>query len=414
MSESKSKIWLSSPQIGGNELNYFKRAMDFNHGSHTGSNVDYFERSLSEFCNRKHCSALNSGTSALHLALIVLDIGPGDYVICQSLNFAASAFAITYLGATPVFIDSETDTWNMDPVLLEKAIVEINERSQGDKRKRHGGDKKNLKPQESGKTKIKAIIPVHVYGMPAKMQEILAISKKYDIPVIENAAEAFGSKYFNRPAGSMGEMSILSFNGNMLITTSEGGALLTDRKDLATKACKMLSHSEDYESEVNHVSYNYGMSQVSAGIGLGQLEVFNKKLERRRVINQFYRNNLAGISGITFQTEPSSDFFSNYWLTAITIDQSLTCGITSEAIRKEMSGANIEVVPIWKPLHIQPVFAGSPAFLNGKSENLFEQGLCLPCGSDLNEDELKRVINVIFKSFNISKSKRIASGNKAA
>jgi dTDP-4-amino-4,6-dideoxygalactose transaminase len=406
MSELKSKISLSSPHMGGKELAYIQETLDTNLMGLIGPNVDLFEKSISGLCSRKHCAALNSGTSALHMALIALGTGPGDYVICQSLNFAASANAITYLGATPVFIDSETDTWNMDPVQLERAIIELNEGRPGD-RKQKGG-------YENRAQKIKAIIPVHIYGMPAKMNEIISIGKKYKIPVIENAAEALGSRYFKKPAGSMGAMSVLSFNNRMILTASGGGALLSDNNNLASKARKMATCSDDSGPEEMHAGYNYRMSQIIAGIGLSQLDVLNERVLRRRLINQFYRKNLANIPGIAFQTEPSSDFFSNYWLTAITVDPSLCRGVTREAIRHGMNDQNIEVTPLWKPLHLQPVFSDSPAFLNGNSENFFNKGLCLPSGSNLTENELNRVVETIFKSLRVRHARNEIFKNKAA
>lgn len=421
MQEAKPKIWLSSPHMGGNEINYIKEAFDTNWIAPLGPHVDAFEKVLSEYCDTKHCAALSSGTSAIHLALIMLGVGPGDFVICQSFTFAASANPIAYLGATPVFIDSESDTWNMDPVLLEKAITEINTKiglsesssktlscptsngvSMGE------NDRTTPQPHDRMTGKIKAIIPVHLYGMPAKMEEIMAIGKKYNIPVIEDAAEALGSKYYYKPAGSIGQIGILSFNGNKIITTSGGGALLSDDPAVVSKARFLATQARDNAPHYQHsqIGYNYRMSNVVAGIGLGQMEVLNDRVTKRRTINRLYRDNLSGISGISFQTEPAAGFYSNYWLTAITIDPSLTGGVSREDIRLAMAAENIEVRPLWKPLHIQPVFGGALSFSNGTSESLFKEGLCLPSGSNLTEMELRRVMETFIKALHSLNSKK--------
>lgn len=399
MADAKPKIWLSSPHMGGNEMKYIQEAFDTNWIAPLGPNVTAFERSLADFCDTRHCAALSSGTSAIHLALIMLGVGPGDYVICQSFTFSASANPIRYLGATPVFIDSEPDTWNMDPDLLENAIISI----------------KRNEPA-TGSSRIRAIIPVHLYGMPAKMDEILTIATRYSIPVIEDAAEALGSRYSYRPAGSMGLMGILSFNGNKIITTSGGGALLSDDQDLVDEARFLSTQARDNAPHYQHsrLGYNYRMSNVLAGIGLGQMEVLIDRVERRREINRIYRENLADIPGLKFQTEPSASVVSNFWLTAVTIDPSLTGGVTRENVRLAMADENIETRPLWKPMHLQPVFESMPSFTNGISEDLFLKGLCLPSGSNLTEKELDRIISTLRKSFTKGKSKLFAHKNKAA
>ena len=382
--------------MGGTEINYINEAFETNWISPLGPNVDAFERSLAEYTGIKYCAALNSGTSAIHLALIMLGVGPGDYVICQSFTFSATANPVTYLGANPVFVDSEEETWNMDPVLLEKAIVDI----EGLK----DFTAENLRKPGS---KIKAIIPVHLYGIPSKMDEILAIGKKYNIPVIEDAAEALGSRYNNRPAGSMGLMGVLSFNGNKIITTSGGGALLSDNEDFISQARFLSTQARDNAPHYQHsqTGYNYRMSNIVAGIGRGQMEVLNKRVEQRRENNIYYRKQLSGFPGISFQSEPSAGFFSNFWLTAITIDPSQTGGVTREDIRLDMVSENIEARPLWKPLHLQPVFEGAASFVNGTSEKLFEHGLCLPSGSNLTKSDLERVVDVLRKRF----GKRVVS-----
>jgi dTDP-4-amino-4,6-dideoxygalactose transaminase len=411
--DHKPKIWLSSPHMGGTELNYIHQAFNSNWISPLGPNVDAFEKSLADYCDTRHCAALSSGTSAIHLALTMLGVGPGDYVICQSFTFAASANPIKYLGATPVFVDSERDTWNMDPELLEKAILEII----SSKVKEEPTPSLPLERDKlSREGSIKAIIPVHLYGMPAKMDEILAISRKYDIPVIEDAAEALGSRYYYRPAGSMGLMGIISFNGNKIITTSGGGALLSDDQDFIDEARFLASQAKDNAPHYQHskIGYNYRMSNIIAGIGLGQLEVLNERVERRREINGFYRERLSELPGITFQDEPSAGFNSNYWLTSILIDPKRNGGITREDIRLGMNAENIETRPLWKPLHLQPVFKNEPAFINGTSEELFDNGLCLPSGSNLTEKELERVVTAFRRTITKGKPKLVHGSFRAA
>lgn len=361
--------------MGGNELKYVNEAFETNWVAPLGPNVNAFENDLSQYLGIKHCAALVSGTAAIHLALILLGVNQGDEVICQSFTFSATANPIIYQGATPVFVDSESETWNMDPELLEKAIKE---------RLRKG-------------KKPKAIIVVHLYGMPAKMDEIMSIAERYEIPIIEDAAEALGSKYKDKFCGTFGCMGILSFNGNKIITTSGGGALISNNNDFIQKSRFLATQARDNAPHYqhSHIGYNYRMSNVVAGIGRGQLEVLNLRIEQRRANNKFYREMLDGKRGITFHTETTNSF-SNYWLTSIIIDSKVT-GITREDLRKGLEEDNIESRPLWKPMHLQPVFSGAPAYTNGFSEHAFENGLCLPSGSNLTNDDKSRIANQIRK-----------------
>ena len=365
-----NKIWLSSPHMGGGELKYVEEAYYSNWVAPLGPNVDGFEQDIQTFTGSSHCAALSSGTAALHLALILAGVEPDDYVICQSMTFSASANPIAYLGAQPVFIDSEIDTWNMNPELLEKAILDL--------------AKKSIKP--------KAIIPVHLYGMPANMNQILSISEKYNIPIIEDAAESLGSNYKSRATGTFGKMGILSFNGNKIITTSGGGALISDDQNSIKRARFLATQARDEAPHYEHsnIGYNYRMSNILAGFGRGQMEVLAERVQQRRTINQWYRSFLSDIKGVEFQSEPNSDYFSNFWLTAITIDSGMT-GVTREEVRIKLLAKNIESRPLWKPMHLQPVFKVAKYFGNGVSDKLFDLGLCLPSGSNLTKDELIRI-----------------------
>jgi dTDP-4-amino-4,6-dideoxygalactose transaminase len=375
----KQKIWLSSPHMSGEEMKYIDEAFATNWIAPLGPNVDKFEKKLADYLSVKNCAALSSGTAAIHLALIVLGIKPGDEVLCSSFTFAASANPIVYLGATPVFVDSEPETWNMDPVLLKEAI---------DDRIKIG-------------KKPKAIIVVHLYGMPAKIDEIIAIAKKYDIPIIEDAAEAIGSEFNNKKCGSFGDISILSFNGNKIITTAGGGALVSDNKEYVDRARFLSTQAADKAAHYQHsqIGYNYRLSNILAGIGLGQLEVVESRIESRRRIFSRYVEALSEIKGIKFHIEPDTKFKSNRWLTTIVIDADLTDGITREDIRLGLEKENVESRPLWKPLHIQPVFLSCPSYINDVSYNLFVNGLCLPSGSNLSDDDQDRVIGYIFAIF---------------
>ena len=369
------KIWLSSPHMSGGEIKYVNDAFETNWVAPLGPNVNAFEKELAQYIGVKHCAALVSGTAAIHLALINLGVRSGDEVICQSFTFSATANPIVYQGATPVFVDSEDETWNINPELLEKAIRDrIN---------------KGKRP--------KAIIVVHLYGMPAKINDILSIAKKYEIPVIEDAAEALGSRYEERFCGSFGDMGILSFNGNKIITTSGGGALISNIEDYIEKARFLATQARDEAPHYqhSHIGYNYRMSNVVAGIGRGQLEVLDLRIQQRRSNNRFYRELLSKLNGITFHTE-LTDTFSNYWLTSIIIDPKIT-GVTREDLRKGLEFDNIESRPLWKPMHLQPVFSGAPAYTNGFSEYAFENGLCLPSGSNLTDEERNRIANQLKK-----------------
>jgi dTDP-4-amino-4,6-dideoxygalactose transaminase len=380
MSETK-RIYLSPPHMGGTEKKYIKEAFDTNWVAPLGPNVDAFEEALSSYCRVKSAAALSSGTAGIHLALILLGIKPGDEVIAPSFTFSATINPIIYLGARPVLIDSEPGTWNMDPSLLEQAITE----------------RINSKKDKS----IKAIIVVHLYGMPANLGRIMEIADKYDIPVIEDAAEALGSRYNGRPVGSFGKLAILSFNGNKIITTSGGGALLSDDEDMIKKARFLATQARDKAPHYQHsqIGYNYRMSNVLAGIGRGQMEVIESRVKKRRETFAFYKEHLAKFDGIQFLEEPSGSYFSNRWLTTIIVDPEKT-GTTREVLQNNLELKNIESRPLWKPMHLQPVFTSCSAYLNGISESLFKNGLCLPSGSGLSDDDLQRTLHVIKDSFN--------------
>lgn len=373
----KEKIWLSSPHMGENEIEYIKEAFLTNWISPLGPNVTIFEKALQDKTKSKHAAAFSSGTSSIHLALILLNVKPGDVVFCQSMTFSASANPIVYQGAIPVFIDSEKDTWNMDPYLLRNALEEAR-----------------------GINKLpKAIIPVHLYGMPAKMSEIMSIANEFSVPVIEDAAEALGSELKAKPCGSFGEFGVLSFNGNKIITTSGGGALLSDNEEMIDKARFLATQARDTAPHYqhSHIGYNYRMSNVLAGIGRGQLEVLNDRvLARRRNFNKyknyFSKYNNSGFD-IQFQEE-QIEYYSNRWLTCILVDPDFNKGLSSDVIRQALERENIESRPLWKPMHQQPIFANSKAYLNGVSDKLFQDGLCLPSGSNLTNEMFDR----IFKS----------------
>ncbi len=370
------RIWLSLAHMGGQEQRFIQEAFDTNWVVPLGPNVNGFENDLEKFLDEdKHVVALSAGTAAIHLALIQLGVGPGDEVICQSFTFSASANPIKYLGAEPVFVDSEPETWNMDPELLREAIEE--------------------RIRVTGR-KPKAIIPVHLYGMPAKMDEIMAVAKEFEIPVLEDAAEALGAEYKGQKCGTFGAFACLSFNGNKMITTSGGGALVCSTKEEADFTKHLATQARDNAPHYQHskVGYNYRLSNICAGIGRGQMMVLQQHVEARRNINLKYRQLLAGIPGLSFQSNPSSDFDSNMWLTCILVDPA-EAGFTREELRLAMEQENIETRPLWKPMHLQPVFADCPFYGNNTSETLFEKGLCLPSGPALTSEDIKRVVNVI-------------------
>ncbi len=378
---SLSKIWLSSPHMGGNELSYIHEAFESNWVAPLGPNVNGFENDLEQYVGQdSKIASLSAGTAALHLGLILLNLLPGDEVICQSFTFSASANPIVYLGATPVFVDSETETWNICPVALEKAIID---RIQ-----------KGKKP--------KAIIAVHLYGMPFQIDQVCAVANKYNIPILEDSAEALGSSYKGHKCGTFGEIGVLSFNGNKIITTSGGGALVTKSQAVKEKAVFLATQARDQAPHYQHseIGYNYRMSNISAGIGRGQMEVLDRHVSLRRNMHEFYYAILGTISGIHFLKEPNSNYFSNHWLTAITIDPLLTGGKTSEMLRLLLEKYNIESRPLWKPMHLQPVFAHHPYYGERVAETLFDQGLCLPSGSNLTDEDRQRIENVLVDFFN--------------
>jgi dTDP-4-amino-4,6-dideoxygalactose transaminase len=372
MTITKTKIWLSSPHMGSDEFNFVKEAFDTNWIAPLGPNVDGFEQDLCRYTELKYAAALSSGTAAIHLSLILLGIKPDDEVICSSFTFSASANPILYLGAKPVFVDSEDLSWNMNPEFLEKAIIDRIARGR----------------------KPKAIIVVHLYGMPAKIKEILAIANNYQIPVIEDAAEALGSKFEEKSMGSFGIMGILSFNGNKIITTSGGGALISDNKNFIDKARFLATQARDKAPHYQHseIGYNYRMSNVCAGIGRGQMKVLDERVVQRRDNFKFYEKEIGSIDGIDFQLETKGTF-SNRWLTAIIINPSKTGGKSREDLRIAMGNENIECRPLWKPMHLQPVFGQYPFYGDHTSDKLFENGLCLPSGSNLSDDDKTRILN---------------------
>lgn len=363
--------------MGEKEQEYVLEAFRTNWVAPLGPNVDAFEKQLSDLLSVYEAVSLSSGTAALHLALIVLGIKTGDVVLCQSFTFAASAFPINYCNAIPVFVDSEKDTWNMDPELMEEAITDQ--------------IKKGKKPA--------AIIVVHLYGMPAKMNQIISIAEKYNIPVIEDAAEALGSTYENKACGSFGKIGILSFNGNKIITTSGGGALVSNDKDIAAKVRHISAQAKEPAPYYLHkeTGFNYRLSNICAGIGRGQMEVLTQRVERRRQIFDLYKKELKQIDGINF-IEESANSFSNRWLTTVIFDENHFKPGTNEQVRQLLEKHNIESRPLWKPLHQQPVFAENKSYCNGVSDQLFATGLCLPSGSNLTDEVVTKVIDEI-KSF---------------
>lgn len=375
----QSKIWLSSPHMGGSERKYVNEAFDTNWVAPLGPNVNGLEQDIAGFLKGKHghevhVAALSSGTAAIHLGLILLDVKAGDEVICQSMTFSASANPIAYQGAIPVFVDSERDTWNMSPEFLEAAI----------------------KDRIAKGKKPKAIIPVHLYGMPAKIKEILAIAQQYDIPVLEDAAEALGSYTDDQYCGTFGEIAALSFNGNKIITTSGGGALVAKNAVVAEKARFLSTQARDAAPHYqhSHIGYNYRMSNICAGIGRGQMEVLNERVQQRRANYDWYTSVLRDTEGIEFLPEPEG-YYSNRWLTTVLIKHPSK---TREDLRIALDAENIEARPLWKPMHCQPVFKDASFYGDGTSEILFRDGLCLPSGSNLTQEEKNRVLKQIRKT----------------
>lgn len=370
----KPKIWLSAPHMGGSEEQFVKEAFETNWIAPLGPNVNGFEQDLELFLdNDCYVAALSSGTAGLHLALVLLGVETGDEVICQSMTFSATANPITYVGATPVFVDSESQTWNMSPELLEQAV----------------------KDRIAKGKKPKAIIPVHLYGMPANMEAITVVARRYGIPVIEDAAEALGSSINGRRCGSFGDIGILSFNGNKIITTSGGGALVSHSRDIVKDARFLATQARDEAPHYQHsrIGYNYRMSNLCAGVGRGQMHVLAKRVEQRREVYAKYRQHLEGRAGVTFADEPAG-YFSNRWLTTILIDPAVA-GCTREDLRLALDKENIESRPLWKPMHMQPIFESYPFYGDGTAECLFKDGLCLPSGSNLSKEDMGRIFEVM-------------------
>jgi dTDP-4-amino-4,6-dideoxygalactose transaminase/lipopolysaccharide/colanic/teichoic acid biosynthesis glycosyltransferase len=366
------RIRLSPPDVSVKELDVIKKGFNIDWVSSFGPHINKFENNLSEISEGRKVAALSSGTSAIHLSLILLGIKKNDNIICTSFTFSASANPIKYLGANPIFIDSEKENWNMCPVLLEQAIKE--------------GIAAQKKPQ--------AIVLVHLYGMPANLDEIMAIANDYDIPVIEDAAEALGSKYKNKQLGTFGKIGIYSFNGNKIITTSGGGALVCDDAKIIKKAKFLATQARDEAPHYEHseVGYNYRMSNVCAAIGLGQLEVLDERVMQKRKINEYYKKELSLIKEISF-LEENEGSFSNFWITTILLDTN--SAIDREKLRLHLEKDNIESRPLWKPMHLQPIFKDCKSYTNGVSEDLFNRGLCLPSGTNMTIEDLERVVNKI-------------------
>ena len=379
-SMSKNRIFLSLSQRSGFEEQHIQEALATHWITTGGPNVDAFEQALENyFGNEAHVGALSSGTAAIHLGLILLGVQAGDEVICQSMTFSASANPILYLGATPVFIDSEEETWNICPLALEEAIVD----------------------RIAKGSKPKAIIAVHLYGVPYQIEAIKAISDKYNIPVLEDSAEALGSSYKGQKCGTFGDIGVLSFNGNKIITTSGGGAIVTKSKELKDKAVFFATQSRDDAPHYQHseIGYNYRMSNICAGIGRGQMEVLDAHVALRRKMHEFYVDLFKIIEAVTVFTVPNTDYFANYWLSAILIEPNKAKGIDREALRLAFEAANIESRPLWKPMHLQPIFEHYPYYGSNVAETLFEKGLCLPSGSNLTDEERVRIKKVVFDFF---------------
>ena len=377
---NRNRIFLSLSQQSGFEQQYIQEALATHWITTGGPNVDAFEKDLENYLgNQAHVGALSSGTAAIHLGLILLGVQAGDEVLCQSMTFSASANPILYLGATPVFIDSESETWNLCPVALEEAI----------------------KDRITKGNKPKAIIAVHLYGVPYQVEAIKAISDKYNIPVLEDSAEALGSSYKGQKCGTFGDIGVLSFNGNKIITTSGGGAIVTKSKELKDKAVFFATQSRDDAPHYQHseIGYNYRMSNICAGIGRGQMEVLDAHVALRRKMHEFYVDLFKDIEAVTVFTVPNTDYFANYWLSAILIEPNKAKGIDREALRLAFEAANIESRPLWKPMHLQPIFEHYPYYGSNVAETLFEKGLCLPSGSNLTDEERVRIKKVVFDFF---------------
>lgn len=390
---NKAKIWLSSPHMGGTEQQFVKEAFDANWVAPLGPNVTGLECDLESYLsNEVSVGALSSGTAAIHLGLILLGVKAGDTVICQSMTFSASANPILYLGATPVFIDSESDTWNLSPTALEQAIVD----------------------QTVKGKKPKAIIAVHLYGVPYKIEEIRAVADRYSIPILEDSAEALGSSFKGQKCGTFGDIGVLSFNGNKIITTSGGGAIITPTKALKEKAVFFATQSRDNAPHYQHseIGYNYRMSNICAGIGRGQMEVLDDHVALRRAMHDFYVGVFKDVAGVTVFTVPNDDYFANYWLSAILIDPRVTGGLSRETMRLALEAEDIESRPLWKPMHLQPIFEMYPYYGDTIAENLFDNGLCLPSGSNLTDDDRDRIKTAVLHLLGQTVHLQCASGNR--
>jgi len=376
----QEKIWLSSPHMGGKERDFVTEAFDTNWVAPLGPNVNGFEKDLEDYQRQNvYVAALSSGTAAIHLALIQAGVGPGDEVICQSFTFCGSSNPILYLGATPILVDSELDTWNMCPHALQAAI----------------------KDRIAKGKKPKAIIAVHLYGMPYKVEEIHAFAKANSITLIEDSAEALGSSYKGRKCGTFGDFGILSFNGNKIITTSGGGAMVCHREDDKNRTVFLATQARDDAAHYQHseVGYNYRLSNIAAGIGRGQMMVLDQHVSLRRAMNKFYQELFIDVEGVTVLVEPSVDYYSNHWLSAILIDPSKSGGVTREDLRYALGSENIESRPLWKPMHLQPLYEKYPYYGGTVCKELFEKGLCLPSGSNLTDIDRERIQNVIAAVF---------------
>lgn len=373
---NNTKIWLSSPHMGGNEQNYVNEAFDTNWVAPLGPNVNGLEQDLESYLGKDAAvGALSSGTAAIHLGLILLGIQAGDVVLCQSMTFSASANPILYQGAIPVFIDSESQTWNLCPIALEQAIV--SEMAKG--------------------KKPKAIIAVHLYGVPYQIEAVRAVADAYQIPILEDSAEALGSAYKGQKCGTFGDIGVLSFNGNKIITTSGGGAIVTPTAALKQKAVFYATQSRDDAPHYQHsaIGYNYRMSNICAGIGRGQMEVLDDHVAKRRAMHDFYADFFQNYKGISVFTVPNEDYFANYWLSAIVVDPLVANGLTRETLRLALEAENIESRPLWKPMHLQPIFEKYPYYGGTVSESLFDTGLCMPSGSNLSDGDRERIAKVL-------------------
>ncbi|NVO84681.1 DegT/DnrJ/EryC1/StrS family aminotransferase [Hymenobacter terrestris] len=373
-SQDHDRLYLSPPHLGRHELNYLHKAIEDNWVAPVGPNLDGFEQDVCAFTGVAHALALNSGTAAIHLGLRLLGVGPGDEVLCPSFTFVATANPITYLGATPVFIDSETETWNMCPERLREALEDR--------------QRQNRLPR--------ALIVVHLYGMPCKLREIMVLAEEFGVPVLEDAAEALGATYEGKPLGSFGAVGVFSFNGNKILTTSGGGMLTTNNAAWAAKARAWATQARDDAPYYQHseLGYNYRLSNLLAGIGRGQMGLLDDRVKKRREIYAWYQEKLEDLPGLSFgPTEPATGR-SNRWLSCLLLDPAET-SVTPEQLRLQLETRNIESRPLWKPLHLQPLFASVPMYGGAVCTDLFTRGLCLPSGSALTETDLRRIADII-------------------